>query len=115
MEAIDGLMDTARDDTSATRAIQDLAEENSRLRRALEARELAVARMYRVAFEAGAPEDLLLPLGRVVEACDHELWRRVLSFVGRTVPGRARAERQRRESEGLAAVVVDGSSRRRHG
>ena len=108
MEAIDGLRDVARDDTAATRAIQDLAEENSRLRRAVEARELAVARMYRAAFEAGAPEDLLLRLGDVVETCEGALWRRVLGFV-------ARAGRQGGEREGRAAAAGDAPERRRRG
>ena len=115
MDAIDELRSAAQDDTSSARAIEDLVDENAQLRRVIESRELAIASMYKEVFDTGAQEELLVPLGRIVERCDRDLWRRVLDFVGSVMPGRVRVEQERRARESLVATVVDVPPRRRRG
>lgn len=112
MEALDALRSSVRADTAESRALEDLAGENERLNARLEDRERVIAEMYRSAFEAEAPESTLVPLGRIIERCDRELWKRVLREVGEGLQ-RRRAngeENGRKSGRGVHAVEDGGRS-----
>lgn len=114
MEAIDSLRSNIVADSAEARALEELADKNERLKGRLEARERVIGEMYRAVFESGAPEGTLVPLGRIIERCDRELWKRVLGFVGGTLPGRKRAD-ENGEGNGRGSPAGGGGNGRNGG